>query len=98
MFDKDNPAGVTADGIHLVREGQIIATCGGANSGMTLAEAKHLAAEIALLLKQHGLPYRCECGGKMEYDFDFGRVFSCCDTCSPKTKITITKKKGKVQP
>jgi|HubBroStandDraft_6_1064221.scaffolds.fasta_scaffold484944_4 hypothetical protein len=30
-----------------------------------------------------GLPKKCECGGNMEYAFDFGRVFSVCDTCTP---------------
>jgi hypothetical protein len=30
-----------------------------------------------------GLPKRCECGGKLLYVRDFGRVFSVCDTCTP---------------
>lgn len=30
-----------------------------------------------------GLPKRCECGGKMVYVRDFGRIFSHCDTCTP---------------
>lgn len=33
--------------------------------------------------RKKGLPKLCECGGKMLYEFDFGRVWSCCDTCSP---------------
>lgn len=29
------------------------------------------------------LPRKCECGGKMGYDFDFGIVWSWCETCTP---------------
>lgn len=35
-----------------------------------------------------GLPKKCECGGIMEYAFQFGSVFSCCDTCTPKVKVS----------
>ena len=35
------------------------------------------------------LPKRCECGGKMIYSFAFGRIFSCCDRCTPKVTINL---------
>lgn len=35
------------------------------------------------------LPTLCECGGKMLYDFGAGRVFSCCDTCSPVVNVKL---------
>ncbi len=38
-----------------------------------------------------GLPRRCECGGRMLYDFDFGRVWSACDTCTPVVHVDISK-------
>ena len=37
------------------------------------------------------LPKRCECGGKMVYVRDFGRIFSHCDTCTPVVTIQIRK-------
>jgi hypothetical protein len=42
------------------------------------------------------LPKRCECGGKMEYAFSFGRVWSCCSKCTPVSKVNVTR--GKVTP
>ncbi len=41
---------------------------------------------------RHGrrLPRYCECGGLMEYAFDFGCVFSCCSKCTPITTIDAT--------
>ncbi len=43
------------------------------------------------LRRKYGLPYRCECGGVMDYDFDFGRVWSGCKTCTPVVKIDLNK-------
>lgn len=43
------------------------------------------------LRKKHDLPYRCECGGIMEYAFDFGRVWSACKSCTPVVKIDVSK-------
>ena len=46
------------------------------------------------------LPRRCECGGKMVYAFEFGRVFSHCASCTPVVVVKIprtthaTDKKG----
>ena len=34
------------------------------------------------------LPKHCECGGRMIYDYDFGRVWSVCDTCTPVVTVT----------
>lgn len=34
-----------------------------------------------------GLPKLCKCGGKMLYTRDHGRIFSCCDTCTPVVKV-----------
>jgi hypothetical protein len=43
-----------------------------------------------------GLPRKCECGGKMMYDYDFGRVWSWCAKCTPVVKVTWPlKPKGK---
>lgn len=33
------------------------------------------------------LPRRCECGGRMVYERDFGRLFSCCEDCTPVVEI-----------
>jgi hypothetical protein len=44
------------------------------------------------------LPERCECGGKMEYAFDFGRVFSCCDTCTPVAVVHLPKPRWVTRP
>ena len=38
-----------------------------------------------------GLPKHCECGGLMLYSASFGRVFSCCDTCTPVVKVDVRK-------
>jgi hypothetical protein len=43
----------------------------------------------AKIRKAHGLPYRCECGGIMEYAADFGRVFSVCKSCTPVVRIRL---------
>lgn len=37
------------------------------------------------------LPRKCECGGKMKYAFDFGRVWSWCEKCTPKVKVKVSK-------
>jgi hypothetical protein len=37
----------------------------------------------AAIRRKDNLPYRCECGGVMEYAVDFGRVFSVCKKCTP---------------
>lgn len=34
-----------------------------------------------------GFPTRCDCGGKLLYEVTLGRVFSCCDTCTPVVKV-----------
>lgn len=39
----------------------------------------------------HGLPYRCECGGIMEYAVDFGRVFSVCKSCTPVVRVRLNR-------
>jgi len=42
------------------------------------------------------LPRTCECGGRMKYTSQFGRVFSCCLKCTPVSTLTIpAKPKGK---
>jgi hypothetical protein len=41
------------------------------------------------------LPRRCECGGKMLYEFSLGRIFSCCDTCSPVVQMKLPRKARK---
>jgi len=41
--------------------------------------------------KRLRLPKHCECGGKMLYEVDFGRVFSCCDTCTPVVEVKVPK-------
>lgn len=40
-------------------------------------------------VRQHGLtlPKFCECGGLMEYEFAFGRVFSACGRCTKVVKM-----------
>lgn len=38
-----------------------------------------------------GLPKRCICGGKIEYAFSFGRVWSVCRKCSPVQKVGINR-------
>ena len=35
------------------------------------------------------LPKRCECGGEMAYEIDFGRVFSWCKSCTPVVKVKL---------
>jgi hypothetical protein len=47
----------------------------------------------AELRRKHKLPYRCECGGLMEYSYDMGRVWSGCKTCTPVVKINLNKLK-----
>jgi hypothetical protein len=37
--------------------------------------------------KRRGLPQHCECGGKILYDLSYGRVWSCCDTCTGIAKV-----------
>lgn len=44
----------------------------------------------------HVVPKYCECGGLMQYDYDFGRIWSSCTKCTPVTKITI--RRGRVVP
>lgn len=39
--------------------------------------------------KRRRLPKKCECGGLMQYEVDFGRVFSWCNTCTATTKVKI---------
>lgn len=34
-----------------------------------------------------GLPKFCECGGRMVYQRQSGRVFSSCDTCTPAVRV-----------
>ena len=41
--------------------------------------------------RRMGLPKHCECGGLMLYSASFGRVFSCCDTCTPVVKVDVRK-------
>lgn len=38
-----------------------------------------------------GLPKLCECGGRIEYAFSFGRVWSVCSKCSPAQRVNINK-------
>ena len=56
--------------------------------------AKTHAQEQRELRAKHKLPFRCECGGLMEYDYDFGRIWSHCRKCSPVTKVLL--KRGQV--
>jgi hypothetical protein len=46
-------------------------------------------AEQAAFRRKHNLPYRCSCGGVMEYAASFGRVWSVCKRCTPVQKVTI---------
>ncbi len=39
------------------------------------------------MARQEKLPKRCQCGGRMVYTHDFGRVFSYCASCTPVVKI-----------
>ena len=39
----------------------------------------------------HVLPKYCECGGEMDYAFDFGRVFSYCKKCTPVVHVRVGK-------
>lgn len=41
--------------------------------------------------KRRQLPKHCECGGKMIYDVSFGRMWSCCDTCTPVVTVAGTR-------
>ncbi len=41
------------------------------------------------------LPRHCECGGIMDYDYSFGRVWSVCKTCTPVQKINVNKLRPK---
>lgn len=34
-------------------------------------------------------PRKCECGGRMKYERDFGRVFSYCLSCTPVSVVEI---------
>ncbi len=43
----------------------------------------------AKIRRKHKLPYRCECGGVMEYAVDFGRVFSACKSCTPTVRVNL---------
>lgn len=36
-----------------------------------------------------GLPERCECGGRMLYEMEFGRIWSICDRCTPSTAFAL---------
>jgi hypothetical protein len=36
------------------------------------------------------LPRRCECGGKMKYEFSMGRIFGYCLSCTP--VVTVSKR------
>lgn len=40
--------------------------------------------------RKKGLPIYCECGGRLLYEFAFGRIFNVCDNCSPviETKLS----------
>lgn len=51
----------------------------------------------AALRKQHNLPSRCECGGRMSYDYDFGRVFSHCLKCTPVIKVDVDRLMGRTR-
>lgn len=46
-------------------------------------------------LKPSKLPKKCSCGGRMEYAFDFGRVFSVCASCTPVVRVDVSKLRGK---
>lgn len=48
--------------------------------------------------KKYGLklPYRCECGGVLDFDYDFGRVWSACKKCSPVQKIDVNEIRRKI--
>lgn len=39
--------------------------------------------------QKKGLPKFCECGGKLLYEFAFGRIFNVCDTCSPVIPVKL---------
>lgn len=51
-------------------------------------------SEQTRLRKEFHLPYRCECGGIMEYAFDFGRIFSVCRKCTPTVVVNVAKLEG----
>jgi hypothetical protein len=40
------------------------------------------------------LPRKCECGGKMQYVLDFGRIWSACLKCTPVVEIKVSGRKG----
>lgn len=48
----------------------------------TMDSAESRGTRSAFRLKDR-LPRKCECGGKMGYNFDFGMVWAWCETCSP---------------
>lgn len=41
----------------------------------------------------HGgfLPKHCECGGLLDYDYDFGRFWSACLSCTPVVHIKLSR-------
>lgn len=45
----------------------------------------------AAIRRTHRLPYRCECGGVMDYAVSFGRVWSHCKKCTPVTRIDLNR-------
>lgn len=52
----------------------------------------------AALRKQFNLPKRCECGGEMEYDYEFGRVWSGCRRCTPVVVIKLPRRAPTPEP
>ena len=38
------------------------------------------------------VPHRCECGGVLDYDYDFGRIFVVCKKCSPVVVLRPSRK------
>jgi len=48
-------------------------------------------AQIRRVLKEK-YPDYCECGGVLDYAFQFGRVFMCCKKCTPVVKVKLSKK------
>lgn len=62
--------------------------------GDGLKRARKAARKTQVYTRGHkkGLPIYCECGGKMEYTFSFGRIWSCCSKCSPVQTVKIPKK------
>lgn len=39
--------------------------------------------------KRLKLPKHCECGGRMEYQVSFNRIWSACAKCTPVVKISL---------